>query len=142
MTDVTLMLTENDIVEAVCALLESRGYRIERRLTSTQTGGVDIVASGSRGRILVEAKGATSSKPGTRRYGKGFNDSQRLDHVGKALMALLPHYGSTRTRIAMALPTNHNDLVEERRIALDALEIGVFLVDSARGVTFRGPWQP
>lgn len=50
------MFTENDIVDAVCTFLEARGHRIERRLTTTQTGGIDIVAFGSQGRILVEAK--------------------------------------------------------------------------------------
>ena len=66
-----LMLTENDVVEAVALYLSGSGYSIESTCTTGQTG-VDIVAieTASGRRLRVEAKGGTSSKDHTERFGK------------------------------------------------------------------------
>ncbi|WP_346338297.1 hypothetical protein [Vibrio parahaemolyticus] len=81
------MLTENKIVDLVCSQLELDGLTISQKLDTTQTG-IDIVAVSETGKkYFVEAKGATSSKKLTKRYGQEFNKSQVKTHIGMALVA-------------------------------------------------------
>ena len=78
------MLTESDVIKAVCRFLGSRGYRVTQALNEMQTGD-DIVAWSADGKkIMIEAKGETSSKSHTSRFGKPFSSGQVLDHVSKA----------------------------------------------------------
>ena len=68
------MLFESDVVDAVCAQLQARGYHIRQKLQVTQRGD-DIIAvrQGAPIRELyVEAKGETSSRTTTARYGRPF----------------------------------------------------------------------
>ena len=61
----TVLLTENDVVEAVCGFLRSHGYTIVQQLTTAERG-PDIVATRQDrpGQTLsIEAKGATSARP-------------------------------------------------------------------------------
>jgi hypothetical protein len=59
------MLAEVDVLNAVAAHLRSEGYRIvEQR--STAERGIDLVAVKANGAVCwVEAKGGTSSRPGS-----------------------------------------------------------------------------
>ena len=79
-----LMLTENDVVRAVAEHLRRGGWHI---LSTSNTGetGYDILAKAGGTTLVVEAKGGTSSKPVTKRYGKPFTPNQKFDHVAKAL---------------------------------------------------------
>jgi len=67
------VLTENEIVQTLAEHLRREGYRIDKQLTTLEQG-VDIVAIhlATGRRLLVEAKGGTSSKEGTARFGKPF----------------------------------------------------------------------
>ena len=101
------MLNENDVIEAVCAYLPSQDYRVVGKKKTTQQG-TDIVAMNHSGaRLFVEAKGETSSKRKSARYGKPFNASQLFDHTAKAL------YTTTKLRclhpqdhVALAFPAH------------------------------------
>jgi hypothetical protein len=79
------VLTEDDLVDAVCDHLETAGYEIMRRCATTQRGD-DIVAVRRRSSIAlyIEAKGETSNRPTSKRYGKAFSRSQCRDHVANA----------------------------------------------------------
>ncbi len=101
------MLTENDVVLAVSDFLKNEGYSIEQTLNTSQQG-IDIEATNKNGiRCFVEAKGATSSKIGSKRYGKEFNSNQIKTHIGVALLksfqTLQLHPGS---EVVIALPSN------------------------------------
>lgn len=139
------MLTENDIVQAVARHLESIGYRIESAL-STEEHGIDIVAEHpeTKKRVLVEAKGGTSSKKVSNRYGKPFSLNQAKTHVSVAF------YWAAKLRekflsqpedveIALAFPTDeaHPRLVENISSALSTLGITVFFVNEDKQVTRR-----
>ena len=50
---------------------EDAGYEIKQRFTETQQGD-DIIAVRDGETLLVEAKGDTSARKGSRRYGKPF----------------------------------------------------------------------
>ena len=78
------MLTESDVIAAVCDYLRDHAYRVTQQLTETEAGD-DIIAVAPDGQqVMIEAKGETSSKSHTTRYGKPFSPSQVLDHVSKA----------------------------------------------------------
>jgi Holliday junction resolvase-like predicted endonuclease len=100
------MLSENDVVEAVCRYLESEGYRIVSRC-STKQHGEDIVAEHAQSGVTlrVEAKGETCDLPSSKRYGKPFNSAQCRDHVANAFYtagAMLTKYPDDKNRFAMA----------------------------------------
>ena len=135
------MLTENDVVQAVAAYLTQNGYRIESAL-STDERGIDIVAINlkTERRLLVEAKGGTSSKAHTARFGNPFNSGQALSHVSRAFYTaatLRQKYVANHDEIALAFPedSNHRALVDNISTALQALNIIVFFVGEDRSVT-------
>ena len=74
--------TEDEVIAVVEDFLRADGWTISQSRNTRQTG-IDLVAvrAASGCRLCVEAKGATSSKPGTARYGKAFNSAQVKDHV-------------------------------------------------------------
>ena len=81
------MLNEHQVIEYLCKFLKDKRYKIKKLSTPTEHG-VDILAEAPDGKkmLYVEAKGATSSKRGTRRFGHpdGFDSSQWADHIAKA----------------------------------------------------------
>lgn len=79
------MLTENEIIEALAEHLRQDGYRIDKQLTTLEQGiDIDAVHLATGRRLLVEAKGGTSSKDGTPRFGKPFSPNQAKSHVAVA----------------------------------------------------------
>jgi HJR/Mrr/RecB family endonuclease len=65
------VLTEDQVVEAVAVHLTAQGWVVKSRALATQHGD-DLVLSRNGVRLVVEAKGEGSSKPGTKRYGQTF----------------------------------------------------------------------
>jgi hypothetical protein len=79
-------MDENVVVESACQRLKTAGCEIvERRTTKEQ--GIDIVAHNpSNGHdFYVEAKGGTSSRIGSRRFGLAYTQSQVFDRVAKGV---------------------------------------------------------
>lgn len=110
------MLDENSIVQILCKHLENAGYAILQQRTTDEQG-IDIIArrSGQAGRLLIEVKGSTSSKPGTRNFGRPFSSAQILNRVGKALYKAAWMDSEDRNaddRVGIAFP----DLDEYRRL--------------------------
>lgn len=124
-----MLLTENDVITAVCSYFSANGWKIISRCSTRETG-VDIVAVDSNGRRMhVEAKGATSSKSGTKRYGLGFNSSQVHSHVSSAFYTAACDVGSD-IQVAIALPDSkfHKKYLSRLRNALNLLNIVVYIV--------------
>lgn len=130
------MLTENDVVEAVSLYLIKNGYEIKQKLTTIQTG-IDIVAMNPDGiHCYIEAKGATSSKSESLRYGKEFNQSQVKTHVGMALVAafkLMNEFPKAEVMIALPNNTNHKTLITNMAIPISKSGVKVLLV-SEQGI--------
>lgn len=130
------MLTENDVVQAVVNYLMKNGFDILSQATTVQRG-IDIEAKNKKNKmhLYIEAKGATSSKPETNRFGKPFNNNQIESHVSRAILKLMKIISndpdSHRIKVAMALPDNegHRKLIEKIYPALRRLKIGVFWVN-------------
>ena len=128
------MLTESDVIAAVCEHLRAEGYEIRQQLAESQDGD-DIIAVRADEPLIIEAKGETSSKPGTARHGKPFNRSQVLSHVSRAF------YRAAKTRragvrVGMAFPRTslHLEMVLAIRQSLSDLAITVYWVDQDKSV--------
>ncbi len=140
------MLNENQVVARTKAFLESRNYRVSSTRRTTERG-IDIVAVSANGRreVFVEAKGATSSKKDTKRYGKPFTLNQCKTHLAVALLAIarLRQNAAPTDRVAIALPAAqpHRRLVEAIEGSLKRLEVGVFFVPTRGRVRFWAPWR-
>ena len=101
-------MDENEVVDSVCRYLESKGCEISTRLTTKQTG-IDIVAVDqvSKVRFSIEAKGGTSSREGSARYGLPYTASQVFDRVSKGVFTCLrlrSKYNGKNQRIILAVP--------------------------------------
>lgn len=135
------MLTENDVIKAVCKYLESQDYSgILCKNTNQQ--GIDIEAISPDGsKLYIEAKGETSSKPYSNRFGKPFDSGQALDHIAKATYTALKMNESKElnAKVGMALPleTNHKKLINSIKHTLKNLGIIVFWIDENLNVTFE-----
>jgi hypothetical protein len=128
------MITENEVISAVCRHLEGMGYEIEEA-RSTYEHDPDIIARHPKTNevFLVEAKGATSSKEDSNRFGKPFNSSQVFTHVAKAFftaMKLLCTKEKAALHVAVALPETplHRRQVESAGNAFTKLGIVVWFV--------------
>jgi hypothetical protein len=69
-------LTENEVVDAVAEHLQKTGWE-KIRTCNTMQQGIDIYAERSGVTVAIEAKGGGSSKPGTAKYGKPFDNGQK-----------------------------------------------------------------
>lgn len=135
------MLTENDVIEAVCTYLSNRGCMIRQR-RSTKEKGVDILAfEVPTGREWhIEAKGETSSDSASERFGQPFSSSQIFSHVSKALFKAASAWSSSNNgrhyAIAIAFPDTvcHRKHVQQILPALRHLNVSVLFVDSFKTV--------
>jgi hypothetical protein len=133
------MLTENDVIDSVCVHLKAAGYEIIQR-SYTDAKGIDVVARHPQAarRLLIEAKGETSSKPRTKRYGKPFDSDQISVHIREAFgtaakLKAEAHVGDT---VVIALPETalHRRHINRIKSAIDSLGIVVYFVQPDRSV--------
>jgi hypothetical protein len=126
----TAVMTEDFVVESVCRSLVDQGFEVKQQLLATQRG-FDIVALKDGRELVVEAKGAGSSKIGTARFGRSFTSGQVFDHVAKAVLKALRVVtaGSARAGIALPDDANHRREVAQVAGALDRLGVVVFWVN-------------
>lgn len=128
------MLNENDVVDAVCNHLEGVGYKVLQRCSTTDHG-IDIVAThpSKKGRLLIEAKGGTSSRAGSARFDKGFSRTQVFDRVAKGFYTTACMYaanGRAGDTAAMAYPDTpqFRDYLGRIRPVTESLGFFIFLV--------------
>lgn len=133
------MLTEDDVIDGVRDELLSQGWELVRRATANQRGDDLLMCRGGVS-LVIEAKGAGSSKPGTARYGKPFNRGQVFDHVAKGILKALRVASAGDAQAGVAFPDNadHRREVDQVRPALTSAGIVVFWVDGDRHVQTDG----
>jgi Holliday junction resolvase-like predicted endonuclease len=142
------VLSENHVIAAVCALLERAGWTIDQQCSTVERG-IDIVARRHNQTVLhVEAKGETSSKPGTSCCGKPFTRTQIATHVARSFYTAATSIESTTPaavtlRAAIALPATraHREYVRRISRALARLEVGVFWVEDPRRAYLEASWS-
>ena len=132
------MLTENDVIDAVANYLETKDWRVESKLTTSQTG-IDLEArkKNETGRMLIEAKGETSSKGYTKNFGKPFSPTQALSHVSRAFYTVAKLQSEHPTdSVGIALPdnTDHTKLIDAIGGVLCKLDIHIFFVAGDKSV--------
>jgi hypothetical protein len=142
------MLLESDVIDAVCAKLESNGYTIRQRLGTTQHGD-DIIAvkrTSPVRELFIEAKGETSSRTGSERFGKAFDGAQIPIHVAEAFYksakVLSRILTGVEVRAGIALPDNRGHRIALQNIApvLSQLGIAVFWVTADGKVEVVVDW--
>jgi len=142
------MLNEPDVIEAICKYLELNGYVIKQKIGPKQQGD-DIIAEKKNGQkrvLYIEAKGETSSKDFTARYGKPFSNSQVKVHVAEAFYrcaeVISRGEDGDEIRIGIGLPYSrlHRNATKKIKTALDKLNIALFWVQQNEGVIFESNW--
>lgn len=136
------MITENFVVDRVAKFLEASGFTIEHRRETSQKG-VDItgkVPDRSRG-FAIEAKGATSTKPRSKNFGKPFSARSVYTSVTTAYFCAST-YVPKGYAAGIALPETDLYLNQVRGIvpALRDLKIEVFWVREDETVRTQGHW--
>lgn len=102
-------MDENEVVDSVCLRLKDMGFTIKKRCTTTDRG-IDVVAESPNGgeRYLVEAKGGTSSREGSARFGKPYTQSQVFDRVANGVFTCLEMRAGNpscrNTHVVLAVP--------------------------------------
>jgi Holliday junction resolvase-like predicted endonuclease len=131
---------ENDVVEAVCLYLAQQGFVINERRHTTQRG-IDIKATHphSGKTLYVEAKGGTSSRCGSARYGEPYTKSQIFDRTAKGVYTLLQIHGkstSTSSDFALAVPDTKwfREYLNPIKNTVQKLRLQVLLVDEDKNV--------
>ena len=103
-------MDENEIIEALATFLRARGYFVRQRLLTTERG-VDLIAQRAEDgpKLWVEAKGGTSSRSGSNRFGKPFTEGQVLDRVSKGFYAVakLRSEHPRPDEVALVTPDTH-----------------------------------
>lgn len=133
----SVMLTENDVVDCVVLYLKSKEFTIDS-MCNTMQKGIDIVANKNGKKILVEAKGATTSKD-TNRKGKVFSRNQINNHISRAVFKAL-QMKEENAIIAIALPytKNHLKIIKTVEKQLNLLDIVVIWCDGLMNVLVEG----
>jgi hypothetical protein len=134
-------MDENQVIDAVCDYLQENGYEISQRLHTTQRG-IDIIAINrtSSLKLQIEAKGGTSSRVGSARFGKPYTESQVFDRVAKGLYTvcqMLSESKSSNGKFALAVPDTYifRKYLTAIKPIMANLEIGVLLVSESRKVS-------
>jgi Holliday junction resolvase-like predicted endonuclease len=127
------------VIEILSDYLKSQGYSIMQSLTTLQKG-IDLIAENSEECLYIEAKGATSAREGSNRFGKEFNSAQVRTHISEAIFASLKVLNNKKTakiKAAIALPasTLHIREIEKVKHILKEIGIKVFFVSSTMNET-------
>jgi hypothetical protein len=135
-----IMLDENDVVESVCCHLVKNGYVIVQKRSTIQRG-TDIIAKkqSSSERLHIEAKGATSSRNGSARFGKTYSPTQVFDRVAKGFYTVCKIMSSEENvgnKFALAVPDTQlfRKHIAAVKPAATRLGIGILLVSEKRAV--------
>jgi hypothetical protein len=103
------MMDENTVIDVLCAELKAAGFDIQQRLSTVEQG-IDLIAAhaGHGLKVLVEAKGGTSSRVGSARHGNRYTPSQVFDRVAKGIFTCLQlrdsHQDTNGVRVVLAVP--------------------------------------
>ncbi len=136
-------LDENAVIRAVRGFLEAQGYT----MTSVKAGqrGIDLKGAhrSGMGQWFIEAKGATSSRHGSPRFGKEYGSGVAFDRVAKALLTacdLRRTHSGVNEYVGIAIPATdwfdeHSRKIED---ACTLLRITIFRVTPDCSVHLSG----
>lgn len=124
------MFTEYEVITSVCDFLKAHNFCINQQLKENEKGDDIIAINQKNQKIYIEVKGQTSSKKGTNRYGKGFNSSQILTHISRALYRAISMKEKYSSHVGIALPETNDHVLRIQNIhnTLQEIKIEVFWV--------------
>lgn len=138
------MLFEGKVIEYVCDYLSGRNYEILQKLSTTEQGD-DIIALKSGVKLIIEAKGESSSNQNSSRYGQPFNYNQVKTHVGVAFYKTSEIFtrelnSGNHVVVGIALPGNelHRKCVGKISGVIKPLNIVLFWVNEDGSVEVEG----
>ncbi len=94
----------------------------------TSEHGIDVIAEHpeTKVKLLIEAKGGTSSKPGSSRYGLPYTKSQVFDRVAKGIFTCMQlrtnNPDKKAVRVILAVPEEPNYFKEYLRTVSSSLD--------------------
>ncbi len=122
-----LMITENEVIGCVIYYLKSKGFVIES-VCNTMQKGIDIIAQKDGSKLLIEAKGATTSKESSRK-GKTFSKNQVNNHISRAIFkALQMKEYEEDAIVGIALPYNKNHLEIMKTVEKTLNSLGIIII--------------
>lgn len=125
------MINENQVVDYVCKYLEDNNYTVSQRLNTNEKGHDIVAYNVNNKKLIIEAKGGTSSKPVTNRFGKDFDRKQVIHQVAMAIYAVCKTIDSEpECEVGIALPRNEEHMMAVKKIqrAIDLLGIKIYWV--------------
>lgn len=131
------MLTENDVILKLSEFLSDNDYEIIQQLNTNQKG-IDIIAKNDSEVVYIEAKGETSSKSSSNRFGKPFNRNQIRVHIARAIFTCLETLSDApsgkKTSIGLALPytKEHQLMIKGVISVLENLNIRLYWVSKTK----------
>ena len=143
------MLLESEVIDAVCRKLQAHGYSIRQKLKTTQRGD-DIIAVKdvpTPCELHIEAKGATSSRKNSQRYGIMFDSAQIRIQIAEALYktaeVLSRNDVNARLRVGIALPDNEGHRIKVKNIepVVKQLGIAIFWVKENKEIEVVSDWN-
>jgi hypothetical protein len=138
------MLYESTVINTVCEFLKEQNFVIEQQLSETQKGDdIIAVASDNSYRLYIEAKGETSSKEKSNKFGTPFDKKQVKNHVAVAFfraVQMMKRRETLPVYVGIALPKNinHECMISHIEHALKVLNIEVFWVNSDKEIEIAG----
>ena len=138
------LLNENEVVDAIAVHLASCGWEVHQALHGHQRG-VDIRATGPDGtHLVVEAKGGTSSRPGSAKYGKPMSPGEVRINIAEAFYTAavaLTQPAVGRSAMGFHDDERHRRFTDPLVAAARALGIGIFWVGDDRQVHLDADWS-
>lgn len=85
-------MDENAVIDSVCARLQALDCEVTQRLRPTQQG-IDIIAHNPKSgeQFFIEAKGGTSSRQSSPRFGQPYTPSVVFNRVAKGVFTCIEH---------------------------------------------------
>ena len=137
------MLYESKVIDYVRKYLKQKGYSFIKNANENQTGD-DLIMKDCKNRlIIIEAKGETSSKEGTKRFGEPFTKSQCKTHISIALLRALIKIEEKKCNFGIALPKNkiNEEIINKIQNNLKKLSISIFWVNNNGNVKEINNWK-
>lgn len=126
-------LTENEVIEVIFSFFEKRGFSISQYCSTNEHGSDIIVESPNGIPYYIEAKGGTSSKETTNRYGKPFDRRQARTHISVAITKCFQtvQKSSRKCIVGIALPKDetHLDIIKSIEQPLKKTKIEICFVN-------------
>ena len=138
------MLYESTVINTVCEFFKEQKFLIEQQLSETQKGDdIIAVAPDNSYRLYIEAKGETSSKENSNKFGNSFDKKQVKNHVAVAFFRaaqMMKRRETLPIYVGIALPKNfnHECMIAQIEHALKILNIEVFWVNSDKKIEIAG----